>query len=43
MQAWELLRSRPFDLLVSDVNMPEMSGFDLTEKARSDRCCGTSR
>jgi two-component system chemotaxis sensor kinase CheA len=37
MQAWELLRSRPFDLLVSDVNMPEMSGFDLTEKVRSDR------
>jgi len=22
---------------VSDVNMPEMSGFDLTEKVRSDR------
>jgi two-component system chemotaxis sensor kinase CheA len=37
MQAWKLLRSRPFDLLVSDVNMPEMSGFDLTEKVRSDR------
>jgi two-component system chemotaxis sensor kinase CheA len=37
MQAWELLRSRRFDLLVSDVNMPEMSGFDLTEKVRSDR------
>jgi len=37
MQAWEMLRSRSFDLLVSDVNMPEMSGFDLTEKVRSDR------
>ena len=43
MQAWELLRSRPFDLLVSDVNMPEMSGFDLTEKVRSDRLLRTSR
>ena len=32
-----MLRSRSFDLLVSDVNMPEMSGFDLTEKVRSDR------
>lgn len=37
MQAWEMLRNRPFDLVVSDVNMPEMSGFDLTEKVRSDR------
>ena len=37
MQAWEMLRSRSFDLVVSDVNMPEMSGFDLTEKVRSDR------
>jgi two-component system chemotaxis sensor kinase CheA len=37
MQAWEMLRNRSFDLIVSDVNMPEMSGFDLTEKVRSDR------
>ena len=37
MQAWEMLRNRSFDLVVSDVNMPEMSGFDLTEKVRSDR------
>jgi two-component system, chemotaxis family, sensor kinase CheA len=37
MQAWEMLRNRTFDLVVSDVNMPEMSGFDLTEKVRSDR------
>jgi two-component system chemotaxis sensor kinase CheA len=37
MEAWEILRSRPFDVLVTDVNMPEMSGFDLTEKVRADR------
>ena len=37
MQARSCCAAAPFDLLVSDVNMPEMSGFDLTEKVRSDR------
>ncbi len=30
------LRSHPFDLLVSDVDMPRLNGFDLTAKIRGD-------
>jgi two-component system, chemotaxis family, sensor kinase CheA len=34
--AWSELRSNHFDMLVSDVEMPKMSGFELTEKVRGD-------
>ena len=37
MEAWETLRNREFDLLVSDIEMPRMDGFTLTEKIRASR------
>lgn len=34
-QAWDaILRSDPFDILITDCHMPEMDGFQLTEKIR---------
>lgn len=37
MEALTSLRSREFDLLVSDVEMPRMNGFELTSSVRSDQ------
>jgi two-component system chemotaxis sensor kinase CheA len=36
-EALSVLAAESFDLLVSDVEMPRMSGFDLTLKIRSDK------
>jgi two-component system chemotaxis sensor kinase CheA len=36
MVAWELLNEKKIDLLVSDIEMPRMDGFSLTEKVRSE-------
>lgn len=37
VDAYTALKTRDFDLLVSDVQMPRMDGFDLTSKVRSDK------
>jgi two-component system chemotaxis sensor kinase CheA len=36
MDALTLLRTEKFDLLVSDVEMPRLNGFDLTARLRAD-------
>lgn len=36
MDAFTLLRAEKFDLLVSDVEMPRLNGFDLTARIRAD-------
>ena len=36
IEAFALLKQEPFDLVVSDIDMPRMNGFTLTEKIRAD-------
>ena len=40
LEAWNLLQHEPFDLVVTDVEMPEMDGFALTERIRNDNELG---
>src|SRR5207244_7795799 len=37
MEAFTLLRAEKFDLVVSDVEMPRLNGFDLTTRMRADK------
>ncbi len=39
-EAWSLLRTEPFDLVLSDVDMPRLDGFALTERIRADKRLG---
>ncbi|MDX2105248.1 MAG: response regulator [Candidatus Melainabacteria bacterium] len=34
--AWQKLQTKRFDLLITDVEMPKMSGFELTKKIRTE-------
>lgn len=34
--AWQKLQTKRFDLLITDVEMPKMSGFELTKKVRTE-------
>jgi two-component system chemotaxis sensor kinase CheA len=34
-QAWQIMQERQFDVVVSDVEMPNMDGFALTRKIKS--------
>ena len=36
MEAWIALKEKPFDIVISDVEMPRMNGFDLTAKIRGE-------
>ncbi|MFT0858781.1 response regulator [Ancylobacter sp. G4_0304] len=36
LQAWSALQAGDFDAVISDVDMPNMDGFELTAKVRSD-------
>jgi two-component system chemotaxis sensor kinase CheA len=40
MDAFTVLREDQFDLVVSDVEMPRMNGFDLTRRIRADKQLG---
>jgi two-component system chemotaxis sensor kinase CheA len=36
IEGYTLLKSEPFDLVVSDIEMPRLDGFGLTERIRKD-------
>jgi DNA-binding response OmpR family regulator len=37
MEALRLARTRPFDLLILDVMLPDLDGFEIVQRLRGDR------
>ncbi len=37
IEAWTVLKSEAFDLMLSDIDMPRLNGFDLTARVRADK------
>jgi two-component system sensor histidine kinase and response regulator WspE len=35
-EGWNAVRAEPFDLMISDVDMPRMNGFELVRAVRGD-------
>lgn len=40
LEAWEKLRENDYELIVSDIEMPRMDGFELTKRIRQDKKLG---
>lgn len=36
-QAWDIIQKQDFDCIVTDIQMPKMNGFDLTQKIKKDK------
>ncbi len=42
-EALEKLQSSPVDIVLCDINMPEMSGTEMVKKARQMDCCKNTK